>query len=133
MALIKAVSDATGATFSYWRITDVRIFPGDMRAMVTLSGYVSADTRLAGMKPGGLSFGFDLAITSAALPSAVAASTGLDLYMAMATVFYDLIKVVINAPPSPTPDPVLTDGQLTPDGTQVYVYTPHPLAGALDG
>lgn len=114
MALIKAVQDTTGATFSYWRITDVRIFPGSMRAVVTLSGYVSATTRQAGMAATGLSFGFDLAITADPLPVAVSAATGIDLYLAMATVFYDLIKVQINALP--------VDGQ-----------PPHPLAGAIDG
>lgn len=114
MALVKAVPDVTGADFAYWRITDVRIFPTGMRAVVTLSGYVSAETRRAGMAASGYTFGFDLAITDAKLPGPVSADTGLGMYFAMATVFYELIKAEINTPPA--------EGE-----------APHPLAGAIDG
>lgn len=134
MALIKDVSDATGATFSYWRITDVRIFPSGMRALVTLSGYVSAETRKAGLAPGGQTFGFDLAITDAKLPGPVSADTGISMYLAMATVFYEMIKAAVNVAPADAPastDPA--NGDPPPDGTGVSTFTPHPLAGALDG
>ena len=129
MALIKEISDDTGAVFSYWRIGEIRMIPNELRVILTLLGYVSRDARVSGLKPSGMAFGFDLRFSEGDLPALLSASTGIGAYRAMAAVFYGMIKSEVNAvwiaPPPPDPMP---EGWVAPDRP-----ARHPLAGALDG
>ena len=100
MALIKAVTDATGASYGYWTITNIWVDPANTRAVVTLSGYVTQAAIGAGLRPSGQTFGFDITFDTNALPVPVSCASGLDIYNAAMATFYQVILGRVSADPT---------------------------------
>ena len=109
MALIKSVTDTTGATFSYWRIAEVRGDVASRRGIVTVRGWLDQAARNANMAPCLTDFGFDIQFTNDPLPAPLTADTGNALYDALLTGLYLAIMA------------------------QVAADTTHPLNGAVAG
>ena len=109
MALIKAVADTTGATFSYWRIAEVRGDVASRRGIVTVEGWLDQAARKAGLGPCLTRFGFDIQFTNDPLPAPISIDTGNALYDALLTGLYLAIMAQVAADPT------------------------HPLNGAVQG